>query len=106
MPTHARQQIREAAATVVSGLTTTGTRVYQSRMRPVADAGTPCLLVMTSDESIDPATVYTQQQRSLRQPPHVAQQMPQIPDSSQRTAVLGAVHSPIALEALAHQGLC
>ena len=65
MTTHARQQIREAAATVVTSLATTGTRVHQSRMRPAADAGLPCLLVMTTDESIDPATVYTQQQRTL-----------------------------------------
>lgn len=50
---HARQQIREAVATALTGLTTTSTRVYQSRMRPVGDAGLPCLLVTTDQEEIE-----------------------------------------------------
>ncbi|MBK8772501.1 MAG: hypothetical protein IPM06_19045 [Rhizobiales bacterium] len=31
---HARQAIREAAATLLTNLTTTGSRVFQSRMAP------------------------------------------------------------------------
>lgn len=50
--THARQQIREAVATALTGLTTTSTRVHQSRMRPVGDTGLPCLLVSTDTEEI------------------------------------------------------
>lgn len=50
---HARQQIREAVATAVTGLTTTGTRVFQSRMRPAADSQVPCLLVTTDKEDIE-----------------------------------------------------
>lgn len=66
MTTHIRQQIREAVATLVSGLTTTGSRVHQSRMRPVADGGLPCLLVHSNDtERIEMADADTLQQREL-----------------------------------------
>jgi len=49
---HVRQQIREAAATAITGLATTYTRVYQSRVYPLRDADLPCLQVYTDDESI------------------------------------------------------
>jgi hypothetical protein len=50
---HARQQIREAAAAAVTGLATTGSRVYQSRVIPLGEAKLPCLLVNTDDEDIE-----------------------------------------------------
>lgn len=65
MPTHVRRQLREAAATAVTGLTTTGSRVFQSRMRPQADAGLPCLLVATNDEAVSPGSVGAMQEREL-----------------------------------------
>lgn len=49
---HARQQIREAAATVLTGLATSGSRVYQSRVHPLEAANLPCLLVNTDDEEV------------------------------------------------------
>ena len=52
---HARQTIREAAATKVTGLTSTSTRVFQSRMVPQETL--PCLLVTTNDEEIVPGTI-------------------------------------------------
>ena len=52
---HARQTIREAAATKVTGLTSTSTRVFQSRMVPQETL--PCLLVATNDEEINPGTI-------------------------------------------------
>lgn len=55
--THARQQIREAAATALTGLATTGSRVYQSRVHPLADSNLPCLLVNTDDEQLDQASI-------------------------------------------------
>lgn len=58
MPNHARQQIREALATAVTGLTTTSTRVYQSRMHALAAAELPCLLVNTDDENVEPLTMH------------------------------------------------
>jgi len=52
---HARQTIREAAATKVTSLTTTGANVFQSRMVPTVSL--PCLLVTTNDEEIVPGTI-------------------------------------------------
>lgn len=49
---HVRQQIREAVAVIVTGLTTTSTRVFQSRVYDVQEGELPCLLVYTKDESI------------------------------------------------------
>lgn len=53
MVTHVRQLIRQAAATAVTGLTTTGTKVYQSRLHTLRDSNLPCLLINTDDEEID-----------------------------------------------------
>lgn len=50
---HVRRQIREAAATALAGLATTGSRVFQSRVYPLRDADLPCLLISTDDEQID-----------------------------------------------------
>lgn len=48
--THVRTQIRTEAANTVTGLATTGTKVFKSRMRPVDDDELPCLLVYCDDE--------------------------------------------------------
>lgn len=56
MANHVRQQIREAAATAVTGLTTSGARVYQSRVYPLDDSKLPCLLVNTDDETVTDRT--------------------------------------------------
>ena len=47
---HLRQSIREQIATDVTGLSTTGSNVFQSRVYPVEDASLPCLLVYTTSE--------------------------------------------------------
>lgn len=47
---HVRTGIRSALVAVLTGLSTTGTRVHASRMYPRADGALPCLLVITSDE--------------------------------------------------------
>lgn len=65
MTTHVRRQLREAAATALTGLTTTGTHVFQSRMRAQADAILPCLLVETNDEVIAPSSIGATQERDL-----------------------------------------
>jgi len=49
--THIRQQIRESLATVISGLTTTGENVYQSRVYPYDIL--PCLSVYTKEETAE-----------------------------------------------------
>ena len=60
---HARQTIREAAATLLTGLTTTGSRVFQSRMVP--QESLPCLLITTNDEEITPGTISGMAERHL-----------------------------------------
>jgi len=57
MANHLRQQIRGAVAAKLSGLTTTSTRVYQSRLHPLADSNLPCLLVNTDSEEIATLTL-------------------------------------------------
>jgi hypothetical protein len=57
MANHLRRQIREAAATTVTGLSTTGARVYQMRAYPLQDAELPGLLVFTKDETAERMTL-------------------------------------------------
>ena len=47
---HLRQSIRERIASDCTGLSTTGSNVFQSRFYPVEDASLPCLLVYTTSE--------------------------------------------------------
>ena len=47
---HLRQSIRERIATDVTGLTTCGSNVFQSRIYPIEDGSLPCLLVYTTTE--------------------------------------------------------
>lgn len=65
---HVRQQIREAIATTLTGLTSTSTRVFQSRTRPLADAQLPALLIYTDAEDINNAVTIgfpNRQERTL-----------------------------------------
>ena len=48
---HARRSIREAVATAVTGLATTGSRVFQSHMLPQETL--PCLLVTAGSEEVE-----------------------------------------------------
>ena len=56
MANHLRRQIREALATAVTGLATTGSRVFQSRVYPLETADLPGLLVFTLTESSERVT--------------------------------------------------
>jgi hypothetical protein len=53
MADHIRQQIRERIATTLTGLTTTGSNVYQSRIYPMQDSNIPGLLVYSTSEDSD-----------------------------------------------------
>lgn len=57
MPTHLRSQIRDAVVAAVTGLTTTGARVYAGRARPLAKDSDPCLLVYATAETSDVHTI-------------------------------------------------
>lgn len=67
MADHLRRQIREGIATAVTGLTTTGSRVFQSRVYPLEVADLPGLLVRSSSEVVEVMTIHAPrlQQRSV-----------------------------------------
>ena len=54
---HYRQQIRERIGTTLSGLTTTGTNVFQSRIYTIEEAKLPCLCIYTKSETSEPLTM-------------------------------------------------
>ena len=54
---HVRQQLRERAATTLTGLTTTGSKVYQSRVYPLSAANLPGLLIYTKSEDSEAVTM-------------------------------------------------
>ena len=54
---HARKTIRDRIVTDLTGLATTGSRVYRSRVYPLAEAKLPGLAVYTLSEQIDYATI-------------------------------------------------
>jgi hypothetical protein len=54
---HVRQQIRDAVVTAVTGLTTTGTNVFKTRVYPINRAALPGLCVYAQSESSSPSTI-------------------------------------------------
>ena len=53
MANHLRRQIRERIVTDVTGLSTTGSNVFQSRIYPIEASKLPCLLVYDTDETVE-----------------------------------------------------
>jgi hypothetical protein len=53
MTDHVRQRIREQVATTVTGLATTGSNVFQSRVYSLSDDVLPALLVYSVSETSD-----------------------------------------------------
>ncbi len=53
MANHVRRQIREAVGIVLTGLATTGARVFQSRSYPLEAADLPGLLISTESEAVE-----------------------------------------------------
>ena len=51
---HARQQIREAIQSELTGLTTTGSNVFVSRAYPVNDESLPCLKIYNGPDEMVP----------------------------------------------------
>ena len=54
---HLRKQIRDRIVSNVTGLATTGSRVYQTRFYPIASISQPLLLVYTLSEDSEPETM-------------------------------------------------
>ena len=57
MANHLRQQIRDQIKTTLTGLTTTGNRVTDSRVYPIASNGTPALVIYTKSETSEPIVI-------------------------------------------------
>jgi len=50
---HVRKQIRDAVVTALTGLNTTGSNVYRSRVFPLEKANLPALAIFTKSETTD-----------------------------------------------------
>lgn len=59
MADHIRQQIREQFATQITGLTTTGSNVFQSRVYNLEAGDLPAVIVYTKSEDSEPDTLGT-----------------------------------------------
>ena len=57
MANHLRQQIREQIGTTLTGLTTTGSNVFQSRVYQLEDSNLPALLIYTKSEESEPVVI-------------------------------------------------
>jgi hypothetical protein len=56
---HIRQQIREYFGTTLTGLSTTGSNVYESRVYPLENAKLPALIIYTKSETSEPIVIGT-----------------------------------------------
>ena len=54
---HIRKLIRDDITTTLTGLVTTGSKVYQSRVYPITAANLPGIIVYTDSESIEYLTI-------------------------------------------------
>tara|TARA_R110001606_G_scaffold219784_6_gene367685 strand:- start:3290 stop:3733 length:444 start_codon:yes stop_codon:yes gene_type:complete len=55
---HVRNQIRDAIVTAVTGLTTTGTNIFRSRVFPLETTKLPALCVFTKSEDVEFDTLH------------------------------------------------
>jgi len=56
---HVRQQIREQIGTILTGLASTGSNVYESRVYPLNESNLPALLIYTKAETSSISTIGT-----------------------------------------------
>jgi hypothetical protein len=56
---HIRQQIREYFGTTLTGLSTTGSNVYESRVYPIENTKLPALVIYTKSETSEPIVIGT-----------------------------------------------
>ena len=54
---HYRQQIRERIGTTLTGLSTTGSNVFQSRIYNIEESKLPCVCIYTRSETSEPLTM-------------------------------------------------
>jgi hypothetical protein len=59
MANHIRQQIREYFGTTLTGLSTTGSNVFESRVYPIENTKLPALVIYTKLETSEPIVIGT-----------------------------------------------
>ena len=59
MANHIRQQIREYFGTTLTGLSTTGSNSYESRVYPIENSKLPALVIYTKSETSEPIVIGT-----------------------------------------------
>jgi hypothetical protein len=62
---HLRQQIREQAVAIATGLTTTGANVYNEQLHPLEQNQLPAWIATTGEESIEEVDMTDLQERQL-----------------------------------------
>jgi hypothetical protein len=67
MANHLHKQIRDGVKTALTGLTSSGARVYANRLQPMADANLPGLRIYADNEQAEPLTMHSPhtQERTL-----------------------------------------
>ena len=63
---HVREQLRKAVATAITGLTTTGSRVYSNRVYQLNDSDLPCLMVMSGGDEVEALSMHHPYQQRRR----------------------------------------
>lgn len=58
MADHLHKQIRGALVTKLTGLATSGSRVYANRLAPLTEATSPSLLITLDEEQAEPLTIH------------------------------------------------
>lgn len=58
MADHLHKQIRGAVVSKLTGLTTSGSRVYANRLAPLTDSTSPSLLITLDEEQAEPLTIH------------------------------------------------
>ncbi len=68
MADHLHKQIRDKLETLLTGLTTSGARVYANRLQPMADGNLPGLRIYADDERAEAQTIHAPylQERTLQ----------------------------------------
>lgn len=61
MADHLHKQIRAAVVTKLTGLTTSGSRVYANRLAPLPDTTSPSLLITLDEERAEGMTIHQPQ---------------------------------------------
>ena len=61
MADHLHKQIRDAVKTALTGLSTTGSRVFANRLQPLQDANLPALRIFADEERAEAMTIHAPQ---------------------------------------------